>query len=110
MGELHTDDSTPHERESAGSIVSQLPPCPSNYAVQANRRMRKFAYNRRGSGMQILTRGILAGALLLALLFPYAAFIAARMSPFVTFWEFASYSHFGAMSYFEPNTLPFWMV
>jgi hypothetical protein len=60
--------------------------------------------------MQTRTRAILAAALLIASLFPYAAFIASGASPFVTFWEFASYRYFGAMSYFEPTTLPFWMV
>jgi hypothetical protein len=60
--------------------------------------------------MQPRTRWILAVALLIASLLPYAAFIASGWSPFVIFWEFACYRYFGAMSYFEPTTLPFWMV
>jgi hypothetical protein len=60
--------------------------------------------------MQTRIRSILAAALLTASLLPYAAFVASGMSPFVTFWEFASYRYFGAMSYFEATSLPFWMV
>lgn len=56
------------------------------------------------------SRWILAGALLGGSFLPYAAFVASGASPFVMFWEFASYRYFGAMSYFEPTTLPFWMV
>jgi hypothetical protein len=55
-------------------------------------------------------RGGLAAVILIASLLPYAAFIASGLSPFVTFWEFACYRYFGAMSYFEHTTLPFWMV
>src|SRR6266545_5433540 len=56
------------------------------------------------------SRWILAGALLGGSFLPYASFVASGASPFVMFWEFASYRYFGAMSYFEPTTLPFWMV
>jgi len=60
--------------------------------------------------MQTRTRLVFAVALLIASLLPYAAFIAAGWSPFVMFWEFACYRYFGAMSYFESTTLPFWIV
>jgi hypothetical protein len=70
----------------------------------------KSAHEGKESGRQARTRGILAVALLIASLFPYAAFVAAGWSPFARFWEFAAYRYFGAMSYFEPTMLPFWMV
>jgi hypothetical protein len=60
--------------------------------------------------MQARTRRFLAAALLIAPLFPYAAFVASGLSPFAAFWEFACYRYFGAMSYFEPTSLPFWIV
>jgi hypothetical protein len=60
--------------------------------------------------MQTHTRWILAAALLIGSLFPYAAFVASGLSPFATFWEFACYRYFGAMSYFETTSLPFWIV
>jgi hypothetical protein len=60
--------------------------------------------------MQARIRWILASALLIAPLFPYAAFVASGLAPFERFWEFACYRYFGAMSYFEPTTQPFWMV
>jgi hypothetical protein len=60
--------------------------------------------------MQPGIRWILAAVLLIASLLPYAAFVASGLSPFATFWEFASYRYFGAMSYFENTSLPFWMV
>jgi hypothetical protein len=60
--------------------------------------------------MQVRTRWILAAALLIAPLFPFAAFVASGLAPFAAFWEFACYRYFGAMSYFEPTILPFWLV
>jgi hypothetical protein len=60
--------------------------------------------------MQARTRWILAAALLIAPLFPYAAFVASGLTPFERFWEFACYRYFGALSYFEATILPFWLV
>jgi hypothetical protein len=75
-----------------------------------DRPILKPAHEGTGSGCEIRSRRILAGVLLVASLLPFAAFIASGWSPFVTFWEFAAYRYFGAMSYFEPTTLPFWLV
>jgi hypothetical protein len=66
--------------------------------------------HKRSFGTQAGTRWLLAAALLIAPLFPYAAFVASGLTPFAAFWEFACYRYFGAMSYFEPTILPFWLV
>jgi hypothetical protein len=60
--------------------------------------------------MQGISRRALAAAVFFAALIPYTAFLLSGLSPFETFWEFASYRYFGAMSYFEPTILPFWIV
>lgn len=45
-----------------------------------------------------------------AALLPFLAFYLSSMKPFQTYWEFASYRYFEAMSYFEPTSAPFWTV
>lgn len=51
-----------------------------------------------------------AGLAFIGAFMPFIAFYLSGMKPFQTYWEFASYRYFEAMSYFEPIAASFWTV